>query len=376
MKVLFVVQGEGRGHLTQALTMEQMLLSHGHEVVGMLVGKSKNRKIPDFFYNQAKAPITTFDSPNFMPSKDNCHIGHVRSAIYNVIKTPQYIASIHGIYENIKKSGADIVINFYEILCGLTYPLLRPQTPEVCIGHQYLFLHPDFQLPKAHPYSQQWLLWFTRLTCYGATRVMALSMRPYADAADGKLTVVPPLLRAAVRDILRHHGDYITGYILNAGFADSIIAWHREHPKVNLRFFWDKKGAETITKIDDTLSFHLIDDKAFLESLANCKAYATTGGFESVCEALYMGKPALMVPAHIEQECNVADAEHEGVGIGADSFDLSRLLEFARTYEEDVDFRFWENNAATRIVACLEQVEEEHEQVGSVNINVAGTLFQ
>lgn len=60
MKVLFVVQGEGRGHLTQALTMEQMLLSHGHEVVGMLVGKSKNRKIPDFFYNQAKAPITTF----------------------------------------------------------------------------------------------------------------------------------------------------------------------------------------------------------------------------------------------------------------------------------------------------------------------------
>lgn len=50
MKVLFVVQGEGRGHLTQALTMEQMLNANGHEVVGMLVGKSKSRNIPNFFF--------------------------------------------------------------------------------------------------------------------------------------------------------------------------------------------------------------------------------------------------------------------------------------------------------------------------------------
>ena len=44
MKVLFIIQGEGRGHLTQAMTMERLLMSHGHEVVGMLVGKS------GFFY--------------------------------------------------------------------------------------------------------------------------------------------------------------------------------------------------------------------------------------------------------------------------------------------------------------------------------------
>ena len=49
MKYLFIVQGEGRGHLTQAISLSQMLRRHGHEVVEVLVGKSSNREIPAFF---------------------------------------------------------------------------------------------------------------------------------------------------------------------------------------------------------------------------------------------------------------------------------------------------------------------------------------
>ena len=79
MKVLFVIQGEGRGHLTQALTLEKILRDNGHEVVGMLIGKSKSRTLPAFFTARTKAPVTTFSSPNFVPSKDGCHIGHVKS---------------------------------------------------------------------------------------------------------------------------------------------------------------------------------------------------------------------------------------------------------------------------------------------------------
>lgn len=46
MKFLFIVQGEGRGHLTQAITLEEMLLRNGHEVVEVLVGKSSSRTLP------------------------------------------------------------------------------------------------------------------------------------------------------------------------------------------------------------------------------------------------------------------------------------------------------------------------------------------
>ena len=43
MKFLFIVQGEGRGHLTQAITLEEILRRNGHEVVEVLVGKSSSR---------------------------------------------------------------------------------------------------------------------------------------------------------------------------------------------------------------------------------------------------------------------------------------------------------------------------------------------
>ena len=77
--------------------------------------------------------------------------------------------------------------------------------------------------------------------------------------------------------------------------------------------------------MDDTLSFHQLDDVKFLRYMAGCKAYATTAGFESVCEAMYLGKPLLMVPAHIEQECNAYDAMCAGAGIISTSFSLDRL---------------------------------------------------
>lgn len=48
MKILFIIQGEGRGHLTQALSLRQKLMAEGHEIVGVLVGKSPARRFAGF----------------------------------------------------------------------------------------------------------------------------------------------------------------------------------------------------------------------------------------------------------------------------------------------------------------------------------------
>ena len=68
MKILFIVQGEGRGHLTQAISMERLLRSNGHEVVEVLVGKSESRRLPGFFIRNIQAPVKQFISPNFLPT--------------------------------------------------------------------------------------------------------------------------------------------------------------------------------------------------------------------------------------------------------------------------------------------------------------------
>lgn len=360
MKVIFVIQGEGRGHLTQALTLKDMLQHAGHEVVEVMVGRSKGRRLPAFFTEKIGMPVVQFASPNFLPSKDNRRFGLLRSAAYNTLLAPAYVSSIWKIRRHIKTSGADAVINFYEVLCGIACSLGALGVPEICVGHQYLFLHKDFRMPGLDPIGERMLRLFTRVTSMGATARLALSIRDYGNDASQRIIAVPPLLRDQVRRVVRHHGDYVLGYILNAGFYKEVLAWHEAHPTTRLHFFWDKADAPCEWQVDDTLTFHRIDDEKFLSMMAGCRAYATTAGFESVCEALYMGKPCMMIPAHVEQMCNAVDAEREMAGVKADVFDMSRLKAFARDYEEDVEFRMWENHAETRIMAAIEHVCNEY----------------
>lgn len=247
-----------------------------------------------------------------------------------------------------------MVINFYELLTGLTYFLYRPAVPQVCIGHQYLFLHKDFEMPEKHKFGMRLLNMFTRLTALGAKEHLALSFRSMKDDNDSRIKVVPPLLR---RDVFRQEvtdGDYIHGYMVNSGFSECIMRWHKEHPETPLRFFWDRWEETPVKKVDETLSFYQLDDVEFLRQMSGCKAYASTAGFESVCEAMYLGKPLMMVPAHIEQECNAYDAMKSSAGIVDDDFDLAKLLKFAETYKPDTRFREWVNSAEYMIVNELE----------------------
>lgn len=145
--------------------------------------------------------------------------------------------------------------------------------------------------------------------------------------------------------------------MLNPGFADEILKWHKAHPDVPLHFFWDRADEAPVKVVDETLSFYYLDDKEFLYQMAGCRAYASTAGFESICEAMYLGKPLLMVPTHIEQKCNAYDAT-VGVrfnpsmpqdirpAVTADTFDLDRLLSFAENeYVPDQSFVVWVRSA-------------------------------
>lgn len=360
MKFLFIVQGEGRGHLTQAITLENILLRNGHEVVEILVGKSESRRLPGFFTRSVHAPVKQFLSPNFLPTPVNKRVSLPRSIAYNILKLPEYGESIRYIRSRIQESGADIVINFYELLTGLTYFLFRPRVPQVCIGHQYLFLHKDFHLPEVDRWSMSLLNLFTRLTSLGATKRLALSFRAMGDDAGRRIAVVPPLLR---RDVFRQEaklGNYIHGYMVNSGFSECVCEWHQRHPETPLRFFWDRWEEEPVKKVDETLSFYQLDDVEFLRQMAGCRAYASTAGFESVCEAMYLGKPLMMVPAHIEQECNAFDAIRSGAGIMDENFDLGKLLDFAETYQPDTRFAAWVQSAEYMILNELETLVPGH----------------
>lgn len=369
MKFLFIVQGEGRGHFTQAITLEEMLMKEGHEVVEVLVGKSSNRTLPGFFNRSIHAPVKRFISPNFLPTAQNKRAKVGRSVAYNLLRLPVYLKSILYIKERIEVTRADIVVNFYELLTGLTYALFRPGVPYACIGHQYLFLHSDFKFPEKKKAGITMLRLFTKMTSFRASKRLALSFHSMPQDEGKRITVVPPLLRGEVLSMEAEQGDYVHGYMVNSGFADSVLDYHFQHPEVKMHFFWDKTDAPEESKITENLSFHQIDDLLFLKYMASCHAYASTAGFESICEAMYLGKPVMMVPAHIEQDCNAYDAARAGAGIVAESFELDKLLDFAKTYQPNKEFTYWVKSSSRLIVSELEEVADEQSMINIATLS-------
>ena len=135
---------------------------------------------------------------------------------------------------------------------------------------------------------------------------------------------------------------------------EEIRTWHKKNKDYKLHLFWDKKDAPECFVEDHGMTLHRINDQKFLNFMQGCAGYVTTAGFESVCEAMYMGKPVMMIPAHIEQEINAADAAGVGAGIVADSFDISKLTEYIPHHRHDTKaFRLWVDSAEELFVRHL-----------------------
>jgi uncharacterized protein (TIGR00661 family) len=356
VKFYFIVQGEGRGHMTQAISMHDILVRNGHEVVEILIGKSRQREIPKFFYDKIQTPVFAYESPNFQMTHNNKGIEVYKSIFYGLSHSRTYFQSIALIKNRIKAQKPDVVVNFYEMLAGITWMLYRPKASYICVGHQFLLLHPEFVFPKAHRFQIKLLNFLTILTSIGAQKRLALSFSPKSDIPGKKIFVVPPLLRKEVLELIPGNGDFLLGYILNAGYSEEIIRWHKTKPDVVAHFFWDKKDAPEDIEIEPNLYFHRINDTKFLNYMKDCKGYASTSGFESICEAMYLRKPVLLVPTagHIEQRCNSIDAVSAGAGIASESFDIDKLIEFIPTYNKnDNQFIQWEKQAEQKFLELL-----------------------
>ncbi|MFI3289756.1 MAG: glycosyltransferase family protein [Rikenellaceae bacterium] len=358
MRYIFVIQGEGRGHLTQALALSHMLRRNGHQVSEVLVGRCKNRELPKFFAEKIDAPVTQFDSPTFDYGQ-NGKRGRVLKTIFNnttPVKMNKWRKSINVIYKHIKRSECDVVINFYEFLLGATAMIYNIETPIICIGHQFMIDHRKFE--QTHSEGGTLMLRLNNHICsYGAYKRLALSFYPMKRDISRHIEVVPPLLRPEIFSLESSKEDFVLGYMLNPAYLVEIVTWKSHNPDTKIHLFWDKIGAAECEERMPGLWLHKINDSLFLELMAKCSGYITTAGFESICEAMYLGKPVVMIPAHVEQQINAADARSVGAGEIADEFNLTLLKSAIKNYNANTEeFREWVDSAEKRMLRALTDI--------------------
>ena len=343
MRIVFIVQGEGRGHMTQALALEEILTKAGHRITDTVIGTCDRRRIPDYFSERTSAQLHRVESPNFHFDKEDKSSNIRQTFFKNVARIPLYLKELGVIDKIVKDARADTVINFYDVLGGYYFLFYRPRVKRICIAHQYLAAHPEFPFNEDYPFQKFFFKLNNRVTSFFAHKRLALSFTDLPEK-NNKLNIVPPLLRKEVLKLKPNKGDFILAYVVNKGYGYDILKWHEKNKKVKVHCFWDNFEKPDEWSPRENITFHHINDKKFITYLANCLGYVSTAGFESICEAMYLAKPIMMVPVEgqYEQLCNALDAQRVGAGIIAEEFQLGRLLSHITTRPKKVrGFKTW-----------------------------------
>jgi hypothetical protein len=370
LSVAFVVQGEGRGHMTQALALAGHLRAAGHEVAPVLVGASPHRSVPEYFIRGIGAPVETFAAPTQVPDRQSRGVSVARTAADALRRLPRFVGAGHRIHRVTRH--ADVVVNFLDLVGGLSRAVFRTRAPAVAVAHNHVFFHPALEHAPGRPHARRVVMAYARATALRTASTVALSFGPLPDGppADGppgggdraRLVVAPPLLRPGLDALEPRDEGCLLAYALNSGYADLLTTWHRRNPHVTVHCYLDG-GARALTA-EPAAGFHAhaLDDEGFLRHLIGCRAYVGTAGFESICEAFHLGKPALVVPTEgqLEQTLNAWDAERAGAARAGGYGDLDDFWSDPPVPAPDrvADFRAWVRRAPELIVAEVERAAE------------------
>ena len=137
---VFIVQGEGKGHMSQALALKEYIEEAGHTVAAVLLGTGIPDEVPDYFKMAFPDKLRTFRSPWFLrtPNKKGIYVG--RTILLNLLYSTGYLREIRRIRKEIEEIQPDVIFNFYELLGALAMRKTNREVTRIGLGHHfYLF---------------------------------------------------------------------------------------------------------------------------------------------------------------------------------------------------------------------------------------------
>ncbi|HBV05128.1 MAG TPA: hypothetical protein DEF01_00205 [Gemmatimonadetes bacterium] len=360
LNVAFVVQGEGRGHMTQAIALAAMLRDAGHIVTKAMIGNSVHRHTPAYFAESIGAPVIEFEAPVQVPDRNRQGISNTRTLLDAVRRSPRFLKSMATISK--QTESVDIVVTFLDLMAGLSRVLFPSKTPALAVAHNYLFLHPNLRGAPGPRQRRSLVLAYAKATTTRVDQKIALSFAPLESIPEREMVVAPPLLRPGLERLETHNSGYLLAYTLNPGNSKTLLDWQRRSGAEVHCFL--EGGSSALPGAARGFYAHELDDAAFLKHLAGCRAYVGSAGFEGLCEAHYLGKAALAVPTkgHFEQTLNAWDAERCGTAKAGSYEDLDEFWADPPhpNSEQVLSFKRWVARAPEILVEEVERAATKH----------------
>lgn len=320
----FSLSGEGRGHAARAKTLtDELRLEHdvtihtfgdALELLGRAYGGTEVRveEIPGARFRYGSAGRV--DLPRT-----------AAGTLREFARTP---GVIRGLTRRLEAEGADLVLTDFEPL--LPRAARRAGVPVVGIDHQSALAYGDFRAlePRLRCHARLMGSFVRVWTPTPDLQISSSFYRPEARRDPSRVRFVGVLLRRALRAASPTDGEHVVAYLRRGAPRRALDLLARWGLEVRL---YGRPAADA----GGNLVHRPIDEAAFIEDLASCRAVVTTAGNQLVGEAIHLGKPVLALPemGNREQEINAWFLERSGAGQAStfDRFRRDTLERFTRS---------------------------------------------
>ena len=347
-RCIYIVQGEGRGHMSQAIALSEILQKAGHTLEALFVGAGAGPGVPGYMSDRFQGKLHYFHSPYFLktPNRKGIYVG--KTIGFNLARSFIYLREVRRIRKEILRRQPDVVFNFYDVVGALAMKRLPPSIKRIGIGHHFYLHLNGYECQGGMQLHRRLLSWHSRLIMQSCNRVLALSFRK--EEGSGKIEVIPPLVRNDFRLIKHEPGNRFLVYLLNDGYIYDLILLARKDPEFKADLF---TSLDPEVEMPEGIRIYPYSDEKFREKMASCRGIIATAGFDTAAEAAYHGIPLAVIPArnHFEQRCNGVDIERNGIGTKLLAFE-SVIIDNLQTFDFTA-YRIWVNNAEELILKSM-----------------------
>jgi uncharacterized protein (TIGR00661 family) len=280
------------------------LRRRGHELLFCCGGTAY-----DILEHRGEATVHVPALRQVMECNEVKHARTIQKNWRTLVRYPEIIDRLTGAFRDF---GADLIITDFEAFAPRA--ARRLDLPVLSFNHQQVVTETEYQLP-----SRYWMTAaITRATIQliaprDPVHVLLSSFFFPPLKHPERTTLVPPIIRPAVQALTPERGDHVLVYYNQSDGAEYVIDILRNVDAECILYNFDDPPQDGTYA---NLRFKEPCLEGFLDDLATSRAVICTAGFTLISEALYLGKPLLVVPNRgiFEQTLNALFLEREGFG--------------------------------------------------------------
>jgi uncharacterized protein (TIGR00661 family) len=301
MRIVYGVVTTGMGHLSRTLALLPLFEAGNHELLLVTSGPGE---IPSFVSNAlGRVRIERYTGLEMIEDGQG-GISKRETLKLFTARLPGLLDELRRAHRTVTAFAPDLIVSDFDPITAS--PFVSPGVPKIGIGN-----HPAQRLPSAEQVPgqtlQRWKIDFVyKLFTVGLDHEVGCHFYPIDDAC------LPPILRPEILSVTPSNRGHVVVYHSFARFFGPIREFALRHPDVPIFAY----GYTTPPPFPPENVVFESDDTRFVDDLATCDAFVGTAGFQSISEAIYLGKKVAIQPieGHYEQAWNADQVERHGLG--------------------------------------------------------------